>query len=62
MGWGTLLTQNLAQDFGRRPVLLVGMLGSSLLQTHVEASVMGKVDIRNAKLDQGFLGGNENAK
>lgn len=32
MGWGTLLTQNLAQDFGRRPVLLVGMLGSSLLQ------------------------------
>ncbi|KAJ5501991.1 hypothetical protein N7463_004865 [Penicillium fimorum] len=32
MGWGTLLTQNLAQDFGRRPVLLVGILGSSLLQ------------------------------
>ncbi|KAJ6178271.1 hypothetical protein N7519_008732 [Penicillium mononematosum] len=32
MGWGTLLTQNLAQDFGRRPVLLVGMLVSSLLQ------------------------------
>ncbi|CAI7663376.1 unnamed protein product [Penicillium crustosum] len=32
MGWGTLLTQNLAQDFGRRPVLLIGMLGSSLLQ------------------------------
>jgi MFS family permease len=32
MGWGTLLTQNLAQDFGRRPVFLVGMLGASLLQ------------------------------
>ncbi|CAG8302960.1 unnamed protein product [Penicillium nalgiovense] len=32
MGWGTLLTQSLAQDFGRRPVLLFGILGSSLLQ------------------------------
>lgn len=32
MGWGTLLTQNLAQYFGRRPVLVVGMLVSSLLQ------------------------------
>ncbi|KAF7133861.1 hypothetical protein CNMCM5793_005273 [Aspergillus hiratsukae] len=32
MGWGTLLTQNLAQDFGRRPVLIVGMLGASLMQ------------------------------
>lgn len=32
MGWGTLLTQNLAQYFGRRPVLVVGMLVSSLFQ------------------------------
>lgn len=32
MGWGTLLTQNLAQDFGRRPVFLFAMLGASLLQ------------------------------
>ncbi|CAG7924880.1 unnamed protein product [Penicillium olsonii] len=31
MGWGTLLTQNLGQDFGRRPILLLGMLGSSLM-------------------------------
>jgi hypothetical protein len=27
---------------------------SPVIDTHVEASVMGKVDIRNAKLDQGF--------
>ncbi|KAH8689663.1 major facilitator superfamily domain-containing protein [Talaromyces proteolyticus] len=31
MGWGTLLTQNLAQNWGRRPVLVVGMLGASLM-------------------------------
>ncbi|CAG8055561.1 unnamed protein product [Penicillium salamii] len=32
MGWGTLLTQNLGQDYGRRPILIVGMLGSALMQ------------------------------
>jgi MFS family permease len=32
MGWGTLLTQNLAQDYGRRPVLLLSLLGAALLQ------------------------------
>ncbi|OKL61889.1 hypothetical protein UA08_02836 [Talaromyces atroroseus] len=31
MGWGTLLTQNLAQNWGRRPVLVIGLLGASLL-------------------------------
>ncbi|EED20900.1 conserved hypothetical protein [Talaromyces stipitatus ATCC 10500] len=31
MGWGTLITQNLAQNWGRRPVLIIGMLGASLL-------------------------------
>ncbi|KAJ5555837.1 hypothetical protein N7535_008268 [Penicillium sp. DV-2018c] len=40
MGWGTLLTQNLAQDYGRRPVLLFSLLGCALLQVwsaHVQS-------------------------